>query len=131
MIEIKLKEGNNGYDAVIDILSTIIPQIYKNYFPGDLIVRIGFKYNEEDDYEYENELLYSSDLADDYSCFKDDWWEGQKYINILGFIPVDDIRLFDFMLTNNKNGYIKAKSEFLYQPYDIEVDLEGAAYEII
>ena len=129
-MEIKVKEGSNGYDAVIDILSMVVSQLYKDYFPGDLLVRIGFKYEKNDEYEYENELLYCSAFAG-YECFKDDWWEGQKYINILGFIPVDDVRLFDFTLTKNANGDIVAKSEFIHPAYDTTVISEGPSYEIV
>lgn len=131
-MEIKLKEGNNGYNAVIDIVSMIVPQLYRQYFPGDLIVRIGFKYEEDDEYEYENEFLYCSESAD-YVCFADDWWEGQQYISILGFVPVDDIRHFDFMLPKNEKGDIVAESytEFIHPTYDIAVISEGPAYEIV
>ena len=131
-MEIKLKDGVTGYNAVIDILSMIVPQLYTKYFPGDLIVRIGTKYTEDDEYYYENEILYCSAFAG-YEGFQDDWWEGQQYINIIGFVPVDDIRHFDFMLPKNEKGAIVAESysEFIRPTYDIAVILEGPSYEII
>lgn len=131
-MEIKLKEGNNGYDAVIDILSMVIPQLYTKYFPGDLVVRLGCKYEESDEYYYDNYILEASEGCE-YHGFVDDWWEGEKYINIIGFVPVDDIRHFDFMLPKNEKCKIVAESytELIHPTYDIGVALEGPAYETI
>ena len=131
-MEIKLKDGVTGYNAVIDILSMIIPQLYTKYFPGDLVVRIGCKYEESDEYYYDNYILEASEACE-YCCFVDDWWEGEKYINIIGFVPVDDIRHFDFMLPKNEKGNIVAESysEVIHPTYDIVAILEGPSYEII
>ena len=45
-----------------------------------------------DKYESFITTLNYDGMAHDF-CFSDDWWEGQKSVRLLGFIPVIDIQL--------------------------------------
>lgn len=92
-MEFRIKEGNDAYKVTAEIISEIVKRIYKDNFPGDLIVRMAAKDPWEDTYQYENELLYASVFGDDYSIWGSDWHEGETDISIIGFTPVDDVML--------------------------------------
>lgn len=92
-MKFRIKEGLNQYDVVANMISDMVEKIYKNYFPGDLIVRMGIKYVEDPDYDYDNYLLYGSNFGDDYGIWHDDWCEGQRDIDLIGFVSVDDVMM--------------------------------------
>ena len=63
------------------------------YIPGDLVVRIEYKYKWEKNFHKSNEILeYIGDKGD--WMWLHDWNEGFDIVNVLGYIPVDDISLF-------------------------------------
>ena len=108
-MKFRIKEGFNQYDVVANMISDTIKKIYKNYFPGDLIVRMGIKYVEDSDYDYDNYLLYGSEFGDDYGVWHDDWCEGQRDIDLIGFTPVDDVPM-EYEIDTIRGGIYKASS---------------------
>ena len=92
-MKFRIKEGLNQYDVVAYMITDMAKKIYKNYCPGDLIVRMGIKYVEETGYDYDNYLLYQSDFGCDHVLWQDDWCEGQRDIDLIGFIPVDEVEM--------------------------------------
>lgn len=75
-------------------LDDFFEQIDKwEYIPGDLIVRIEYKYKWEKKFLKSNEILiYIGDRNE--WMWLHDWDEDFDIVNVLGFIPVDDISLF-------------------------------------
>ncbi len=75
-------------------LDDFFEQIKKwEYIPGDLIVRLAYKYKWEKDYNKSNEILEYIGDKDDW-MWLNDWDEGYDSVMVLGFIPVDDISFF-------------------------------------
>lgn len=61
-----------------------------------MIVHLRCKYSHEDEWTYLNELLIpevnpSVVQPHEYYVWKNDWWEGQQDVDILGCIPVFDV----------------------------------------
>lgn len=90
----------------------IVRQVY--------IVHIRQKHTESGEWEYTNEILEPDD-ADGF-IWRNDWNEGQKYVEILGCIAVSDVdvpdfeyehefKAFDFS-TISRNGQIISKDAF-------------------
>lgn len=80
------------------ITSLTIDEFFKQikkweYIPGDLVVRIAYKYEWEKDFNKSNEVLEYNGDKDDWTWLND-WDEGYDYVMVLGFIPVEDISLF-------------------------------------
>lgn len=92
-MKFRIKEGRNQYDVVAYMISDTVKKIYKNYCPGDLIVRMGIKYVEDFAYDYDNYLLYQSEFGCDHVLWHEDWCEGQRDIDLIGFIPVDEVKM--------------------------------------
>lgn len=94
-MKFKIKEKHNAYEVVASMVEMIVDVIYMNYRPGDLIVRMGYKYEYEKDYEYDNELLFYSEW-DTYNTWEQDWHEGQNCIDLVWIIPVSEVGLRDY-----------------------------------
>lgn len=84
MVDIKLKEGQTGYDAVDEY----IYKYWKHHGHGDVIIYLGISYNG-------NVYDYSKEVASPYNPigveYLNDWWEGQKFIKIFGIKSVDKL----------------------------------------
>lgn len=136
-MEIKLKEGVNAYHVVADIFTQLVHNLYGDYSPGELIVNIGFKDRKEDAYEYINTVLYPSSV--DIGCYRDfldDWHEGQNYIDVNAFIPLEEVRHFAFNLDGaatqmtDQFGSLTtvqtvSKQEWINPTYTVDIDTEG------
>lgn len=59
---------------------------------SDKVVRIRYKWFEGDDWVYENELLCYNGNMDDYE-WENDWDEGQPYVEVVGFLPLDLVQI--------------------------------------
>ena len=62
------------------------------YVPGDIIIRLKYKYDYENTYSYSNEILEYS--GDDGWIWLNDWDEGYTSggeVWVLGYVSVDDI----------------------------------------
>lgn len=82
MIEIYLKDGQSGYDAVAEY----IRRYWKHNIIDTVIVSIGRSYN-GDTYELINEVACPTGFDD--IEFLYDWWEGEKYIRIFGIKAIN------------------------------------------
>lgn len=81
----------NVYDFVLGVLWDLdILTCFDDY-----VIRIRTKYNEEDDWSYDNVLLLADGWADIYK-WRNDWWAGQKYVEVLGAVRVYDVLIPDF-----------------------------------
>lgn len=85
MIEIKLKNGQCGYDAI----GEYIQRYWKHKKLADtVIVSIGISYD-GNTYELKKEIASPSGFDD--IEFLYDWWEGEKFIRLFGIRSVEDI----------------------------------------
>lgn len=87
MIEIKLKDGQTGYDAI----GEYIHRYWKHYGVIDtVVVSIATSYDGRI-YEHRNEVAspYSSYGIE----FLYDWWEGEKFIQLFGITSIHKINI--------------------------------------
>ena len=82
MIEIKLNDGQSGYDAI----GEYIRRYWKHHIYTTVIVSIGRSYN---GYTYEVINEIASPVGFDDVEFLYDWWEGEKYIRLFGIKAID------------------------------------------
>lgn len=61
----------------------------------DYIVRLAYKYDWEDKYIIDNELLEYDGCHDDY-VWLNDWDEGQQDVKVLGYISIYDVDVPEF-----------------------------------
>ena len=84
MVDIKLKEGQTGYDVVDEY----IQRYWRHNGYGDVVVSLGISYR-GDAYDF------CKEIASPYDChgveYLSDWWEGQKFIKILGIKFTDEL----------------------------------------
>ena len=73
-------------------LEEFFKKLYSNMVYEDIIVRLKYKYNYEDEWTYSNEILeYDGNILG--YCWLNDWDEGQQDVVVLGYIPVDEIKI--------------------------------------
>ena len=82
MIEIKLQDGQSGYD----VIGEYIRRYWRNNIYTDVIVSLARSYD-GCTYEPFNEI--ASPRGFDDVEFLYDWWEGEKYIRLFGIKSVD------------------------------------------
>ncbi len=82
MIDIKLNDGQDGYDVVAEY----IERYWKHNPKGVVVFRIGTSYD-GDNYYLSNEIAEPTQFG--YIEFSNDWWEGEKYIKLLGIQSLD------------------------------------------
>lgn len=78
-------DKTNGYDAVGKLIDKICD--YTHYC-GGMIISIGTKHNENDDY------FISNQYYDGISTWENDWWEGEPYIRIYGWCYISDLHFY-------------------------------------
>ena len=84
MVDIKLKEGQTGYDAVDEY----VQRYWDRNGHDDVIVSLGISYN-GNFYAFSKEVVsphYPIGVE-----YLNDWWEGQKFIKILGIKSVEEL----------------------------------------
>ena len=65
----------------------------------DYIVKIRYKYDWEKDWTVENQLLeyypnQNSNVPIHYDyCWLNDWFEGQQWVEVMGFMPFDEVEV--------------------------------------
>ena len=84
---IELKDGQTGYDAVEDYVYRYMER--NGYM--DVIVSIAISYNGRD-YDLCNEIACPGDYCATIE-FLSDWWEGQKFIKLLGIQAVSELKI--------------------------------------
>lgn len=84
MIDIKLNDGQSGYD----IVGEYIRLYWKHNITEDVICSIGTSYDGFT-YEFKNEVASPYHFDDiEYLC---DWWEGEKYIKLFGIKAISEL----------------------------------------
>ena len=59
----------------------------------DQLVYLRYKYEWENEWQYDNELLIVDMNVEGYYCWLKDWNEGQQDVEILGCIAISDINV--------------------------------------
>lgn len=84
MVDIELKNGQTGYDVVEEY----IRRYWTHNIDETVIVSLGVSY---DGKNYE----LCKEVASPYNCdeveFLYDWWEGEKFIRIIGIQSVENL----------------------------------------
>ena len=89
-MKFRVKDDKDPYAVVAEMVQQMVEKIFTKYQPGDLIVRMGTKHDTETKYYYDNELLYFSEYGT-YNEWQNDWFEGNRCIDLIGFMPVDRV----------------------------------------
>ena len=84
MIDIKLKDGQTGYNAVGDYIC----RYWKHNIYDTVIVSLGISYDGEN-YELVKEVASPYNFDD--IEFLYDWWEGQEYIKLFGIQTISEV----------------------------------------
>ena len=84
MIEIKLKDGQSGYDVVGDY----IRRYWEHNIYDDVIVSMAVSYDGNKYYTYK-EVASPMDFDD--IIYLSDWWEGEEFIKLFGIKAVGEI----------------------------------------
>lgn len=87
MIDIKLKDGQSGYD----VIGEYIRRYWKQNINDTVIVSMGISHN-GNTFELRKEV--ASPLNFDDIEFLYDWWEGEKYIKLFGIKTVSELDIF-------------------------------------
>lgn len=84
MIEIKLKDGQSGYD----VIEEYIRRYWHNNTHSTVIVSMETSYDGKTYYPYTTVgCPYEFDTVE----FLHDWWEGEKFIRLLGIKDIAEI----------------------------------------
>lgn len=84
MIDIKLNDGQSGYD----VIGEYIRCYWKHNIYTAVVVSIGTSYNGQD-YRLLKEVASPMDFDDIEYLY--DWWEGEKYIKLFGIQSIDEL----------------------------------------
>lgn len=87
MIDIKLKDGQSGYDAV----GEYIRRYWDHNIPDTVIVSMGISY---DGNTFELRKEVASPVNFDDIEFLYDWWEGEKFIKLFGIKTVTELDIY-------------------------------------
>lgn len=87
MVNITLKENQTGYDAV----GEYIRRFWNHNVTDTVVVSLGISYD-GDSYELRKEIATPLGLDD--VEFLYDWWEGEKYIKLLGIKTVSELDIY-------------------------------------
>lgn len=79
-------------DTRYDVIASRINRYYKTHSQDTVIVSIGISYDGEK-WEYMNEVAYPLDYLSNDIEFLNDWWEGQRYIKLLGIESVSNLKI--------------------------------------
>lgn len=80
-----LKNNESGYEAV----TKYVEKYWDNHIWDDSVVRLDISYNGKD-WDEITEIVYPTNNCREVEWLND-WWEGQKYINLIGIATVDEI----------------------------------------
>lgn len=84
MVDIELKHGQTGYNAVGDY----IRRYWEHNISDTVIVSLGVSYDGEN-YKFVKEVACPCNFDD--IEFLYDWWEGQKYIKLFGIQTITEV----------------------------------------
>lgn len=89
-MNIELKDKETGYEAV----AKYIEKYWDKHGWYDSIVELEISYDDKD-WDRIKEIVYPTNNCREMEWFND-WWEGQKYIHIIGMATVDEIDVLPF-----------------------------------
>ena len=84
MVDIVLKNGQTGYDAISDY----IYRYWNHNILDTVIISIGTSY---DGYTYDLRNEIASPISFSKIEFMNDWWEGEKYIKLFGIKTLGEL----------------------------------------
>jgi hypothetical protein len=84
MIDIKLNDGQSGYDVV----GEYIRRYWEQNIYTDVIVSMAVSY--DGNKYYTGKEIATPEHFDDI-LYLNDWWEGEKYIKLFGIQSVDEL----------------------------------------
>ena len=84
MIDIKLKDGQSGYDVVEEY----IRRYWSHNIYTTVVVSIGTSY---DGITYDMRKEVASPYNVNGVEFLNDWWEGERYIKLFGIQTIDEL----------------------------------------
>ena len=87
-MEIKLNKGESGYEAVCNVVERWRDS-QKDYHRCVFLVFMGTKFLPTEEYIYTVEILTDGGYS---WVWENDWDEGQKYIDLVGITPVEDLK---------------------------------------
>lgn len=91
MVEIVLKDGQSGYDAV----GEYIQRYWEHNVWDNVIVSLATSYDGKT-YDLLKEIAYpAAGYCRDDVEFLSDWWEGEKFIKLLGIQSVSELDIDD------------------------------------
>lgn len=93
MIDIKLKDGQTGYDAV----GEYIHRYWNHNITEDVVVSIGIS---DDGETYELRKEVASPMSFSGIEFLYDWWEGEKFIKLFGIKSVEELDIYGGIYTD-------------------------------
>lgn len=84
MINIKLKDGQTGYDVV----GGYVRRYWEHNIEDDVVISMGISYD-GNCYDLLKEIAspYEIDIVE----FLNDWWEGEKFIKLFGIMAVSEL----------------------------------------
>lgn len=84
MIDIELRDGQSGYDAI----GEYVRRYWDHVGYDTVVVALGTSYHGDDFYLF-NEIANTTDTTE--VEFANDWWEGEKFIRIFGIAAVNGL----------------------------------------
>lgn len=96
MADIKLENGQNGYDVV----GEYIKRYWKHNYIDTVIVSLGLSRDGKTYDSYKGVATpYYSDIE-----FLDDWWEGEKFIRIFGIKTLNELDIYGGIYSEGMAG---------------------------
>lgn len=92
MIDIKLKDGQTGYD----VIGGYIRSYWEHNIEDAVVVSMGISYD-GDSYDLHKEIAIPY-IANDVE-FLYDWWEGERFIKLFGIISVSELDIIGGIYT--------------------------------
>ena len=96
----------NGYDVADKILEWRNAQ--RDYLRTSFIVFLDYKHEWDESWYTSNELLTID--VEGTMTWESDWWEGEEWIRLRGFTPVDDIEEPLIKCTEGENNVFVSKN---------------------
>ena len=99
-MKITWQKDSNPYEAITDIIRKWCDKNYND----DFLVTIEIGYAEKEAYEITTILEYNGVFGFEWNV---DWWEGQTFIELLGFSPISEIRIsnIEYMMKHMEDDY--------------------------
>lgn len=87
MVYIELDDGQSGYDVITEY----IKRYWKHHIADAVVFHIGISYDGLY-YRHSNQIAEPMGFND--IEFLNDWWEGERYIELYGIQSLDELDIF-------------------------------------